>query len=317
METYKVVTRSVADVTEDIRAFDFVMADGSPLRPFEAGGHIVLHPPNGTSRRYSLTNGPGETDAYRIAVLREDEGRGGSRYLHKHVREGTRLHISGPFNHFPVDESAEDYLLLAGGIGITPILSIAQHLHAAGRPFTLHYCARSPERAAFADRLAASPFAGQVVLHHTGGDPSNRLDIAALAREQSAATQVYFCGPQRFMDAVEAACADWHPPRVHSESFAGPGAVTKGAQPFEVELARSGEVITVPADSTLLDVLWQHGHLVDYVCLEGICGSCMVDLVSGNADHRDDFLTDDEKCRNDLLMACCSRSRGGRLVIDL
>lgn len=316
METYKVVTRRITDVADGIRAFDFVMADGSPLRPFEAGSHIILHPPNGTCRRYSLLNGPGETDAYRIAVLREDQGRGGSRYLHRHLKEGTPLHILGPFNHFPVDDCAENYLLLAGGIGITPILSIARHLHAAGKPFALHYCARSHERAAFADWLAACPFAAQATFHFSGGDPAKRLDIASLARAQHQSTQVYFCGPQPFMVAVEEACADWPSSRVHSESFLGAGAVPKNAAPFDVQIAGTGEIITVPADRTLLDALWQAGHSVDFVCREGICGSCMVDLVSGDADHRDDFLTDEEKRRNDLLMACCSRAKSGRLVID-
>lgn len=316
-ETQDVVVRRAATVADRIKAFELIPADGSPIRAFAPGGHIIVHLPNNISRHYSLTNAPDETDAYRIAVLDELDGRGGSAFMCNQLNEGMTIPVSGPENNFPLEESARRHLLIAGGIGVTPVLAMAKYLHGNGADFEFHYCAKSAEQAAFVDWLKTCDFADRVNFHFDGGDPSKGLDIKGLADAQDDSTHVYFCGPAGLMGAIEKAFSGWDESRVHSESFVGVDATGENATSFEIEIAGEDKVFTVPADKTILQVLRENGYEIDSVCEEGICGSCIVDVVSGIPEHRDEFLTDEEREENSMLTTCCSRSKSPRLVLEL
>ncbi len=312
------VVRRVLQEAARIRSYELVAKDGAELPPFEAGAHLIVHLPNGLARQYSLCNQPGVNGVYQVAVLRELEGRGGSACMHDEIKEGDVLPITGPENNFPLVAAADKHLLIGGGIGITPILAMVRHLHETGADFALHYCARSPEEAAFVAFLKGAPFADRVHFHYDGGDPSKGLDVAALLKDHAAGTHLYCCGPTGLMDAVRAASAHWPESHVHFESFkAAQSFDTADDQSFEVVLAKSGKTYKVPADQTILEVLEDNGHTVDSVCQEGICGACLTDVVEGEPEHRDEVLTDEERDSNKLMTICCSRSKSARLVLDL
>ena len=299
-----------------VRSFELVHPEGQALPPVEAGAHIYVYMPNGLTRQYSLLNAPGSTDRYVVAVLKEIEGRGGSHHMHENVGDASKITISGPYNNFPLLD-AERYLLIAGGIGVTPILSMAQQLAADGKDFELHYCARSPEDAAFVDWLKAQSFAERVHFHFDGGDPSKGLDVKALLDSQPVETHLYCCGPAGLMDAVKQGASGWAPERVHFESFSGVDAIGEGAAGFEVEIASTGKVLQVPDDKTVIAVLRDAGFDIESVCEEGICGTCIVGVLEGEPEHRDDILTDEEKESNELMTVCCSRAKSKRLKLDL
>lgn len=314
--------RAITEEAEGIRSFELTDPDGLDLPPFAAGSHVDLTVPGGPIRQYSLYNDPAERHRYCIAVLREPAGRGGSRLMHDAVQVGDLLQVSAPRNTFPLEETAECHLLIAGGIGVTPLLSMISRLQRIGAPFVLHYCTRSPERTAF--RAALEPLAatGRVRFHHDGGDPSRGLDVVALlegiADERA---HLYCCGPAGLMSAVRRAAAGWSSSRLHFEHFAAPvaprstaGAVTAEAV-FEVELASSGRVLTVRPEQSILSVLEAAGLSPDSSCEAGICGACRTRYVGGEVDHRDVVLTDVE--REDHLMICVSRSKCPRLILDL
>jgi len=317
MKTFQLLVRETQTLAHNIKGFNFVRADGVDVSGISPGSHIVLHLPNGTSRRYSLTNAPDDTDAYKIAVLRDSESRGASKYLHKTVNEGTLVHASGPFNHLPVNAHASHSLLIAGGIGITPIISIAQYLHSIGQSFKLYYCARSRDHAAFVEQIDASEFRSSVRYHFTDGDSGQRLNLSELISTQTPETHIYYCGPGSMMNSIDKAIVGWDENRVHSEDFGGSSINNCKAKEFEVEIFSTGQKLLVPASRSLMEVLWENGYPIDHVCEEGICGSCMVDVLSGTPDHRDDFQTSEEKCQNNMIATCCSRSVGSKLVLDL
>ncbi len=309
---------AIADEAADIRTFEVVDPEGIDLLPFTAGSHVDVTPPGGPIRQYSLCNDPAERHRYRFAVLREPAGRGGSLLMHERVRVGDLLQVSAPRNHFPLDESAGQHLLIAGGIGVTPLLAMVQRLQAIGADFVLHYCTRSPERTAFREALAPLAAAGGVQYHHDGGDPAKGLDVAALLADAMPGTHVYCCGPQGLMAAVKAATAAWPAPQVHFEYFTPPqlpGAAASTAGEFEVELASTGAVYAVPATQSILSVLTTAGMPLDSSCEAGVCGTCRTRYFAGEVDHRDCVLTDAE--RGEYLMICVSRAARGRLVLDL
>lgn len=303
---------------EGIVALHLRHAGGDRLPRYGAGAHVDLHLPNGLVRQYSLCGDPGDEDRYEIAVLREEQGRGGSRSAHDDLREGDMLHISAPRNHFPL-QAAPHSVLLAGGIGITPLLAMAHELHASASSFELHYCARSRGRAAFVDRLAASPFADRVLFHFDDAPGAQRLDIASLCRSAHPDARLYVCGPSGFMDHVMsgARSAGWPKDRIHHEFFAAPAAAAAGGDVFEVECARAGKVVPVSTGQSIVAALREHGIEVPLSCEQGICGTCSVRVLDGIPDHRDHFLTPTEKAANDRLLACCSRALSARLVVDL
>lgn len=310
------VTR-ICDEAVGIRSFELRHPDGAPLPQFEAGAHLLVDAAAGLVRQYSLCNDPAETHRYVIAVQREEAGRG-SRAMFG-IAEGSALSVSAPRNHFRLDGGAAASLLIAGGIGITPIMAMVRTLERKGRPYRLHYCARSPARALFADRLAALPFGDKVRFHYDGGDPRNGLDVAAVLASPAPGTHLYCCGPAGLMQAVERAAVHWPAGCVHFEHFSAEGLepVAGTDRSFEIEIASTGQVIAVAPDKSILDALQAHGIKVESLCREGICGTCITGVRAGTPDHRDHVLDADEKAANDRIAVCCSRALSARLVLDL
>ena len=302
-----------AAAAKDIRLFELKRDDGGDLPEFTPGSHISLRVPNGLTRKYSLCNDPAERDRYVIAVLRETEGRGGSASLVDKAKDGDEILIAPPRNNFPLMKSPAGYTFIAGGIGITPVLSMIRHLKATGGRFKLCYCTRSPEQTAFRDELGGPEFRGQVVIHHDGGDPTRGLDLWPVLDQPKG--HVYCCGPRGLMVAVRDMTGHWSPSAVHFEAFTEPQKHTPDDKPFRVRLARSGAVVEVPAGTTMLDAIRAAGHQAASSCESGTCGTCRTGLITGEADHRDLVLADNE--RTDNIMICVSRARGGELVIDM
>jgi vanillate O-demethylase ferredoxin subunit len=238
--------------------------------------------------------------------------------MHEQICAGDILQISAPRNHFPLI-SAERYLLLAGGIGITPILCMAEHLSAANADFEMHYCARSPERAAFRSRIAESAFRDQVHFHYDSGAADQKLDFGELFSKQSAATHVFLCGPTGFIEHATntARACGWPDDAVHFEYFSAAPVDVSGDTSFEVRLASSGNIYVIPPDQTVVAVLAQHGIEIPVSCEAGVCGTCLTRVLDGQPDHRDVFMTDEEHAQNDQFTPCCSRCKGDLLVLDL
>jgi phthalate 4,5-dioxygenase reductase subunit len=299
----------------DIEFFELRRADGADLPPFTAGAHITLRAPNSELRKYSLCNDPQESDRYCIAVKRETGGRGGSVNLIDMAKEGDEIAVSEPRNDFELI-AAPQYVFIAGGIGITPILSMIRHIRSSGQgKFKLYYLSRSAETTAFLDELKAPEFRGMVTIHHDNGDPDNSLDLWPVL-EKPGMAHLYCCGPRGLMQAVRDMTGHWSSARVHFEDFTPPGAMNKPDDvAFNVRLARSGEVYEVPVGKTILEVLRAHGHEVPSSCESGTCGSCRTKLISGAVDHRDLALADYEKTDN--IMVCVSRGAGGEITLDL
>ncbi len=316
-ETIEVrVARRQAEA-EGICSFELVRADGGALPAFTAGSHVELHIPGGAVRPYSLANSPADRQRYVIGVLREPASRGGSVALHEQVQEGDLLAIGQPRNLFPLAEGASSHLLLAGGIGITPMLSMAEHLLATGADFRLHYAARSPAHAAFLERLSAAPLAGHVRCHF--GGQGQRLDIAEALGKPRPGVHVYACGPKRFMDAVAEAAQQlgWPAAQLHREVFQAEVVDSSGDAPFEVQLAQSGRSVTVAPGTSIVQALAAIGVSVMTSCEQGICGTCLTNVLDGTPDHRDQYLTDEERAEGKQILPCCSRSKSARLVLDL
>jgi vanillate O-demethylase ferredoxin subunit len=311
------VTR-VTDATARIKVYELADPAGGALPPFTAGAHLDLELGMGEERSYSLMNDPRETHHYEIAVQREIDSRGGSVWMHDAVKVGDIITSSEPLNNFALNEAGEHHVLIAGGIGITPIIGMARRLAATGSSFDFHYCARDRDVAAFADALEQE-FAGRVQMHLDGGDPSKGLDLRALLLERPAAGHVYVCGPAGLIRAVRETTGHWPKGSVHYELFRGAEDDTAPRStdtPFEIVLQRSGKQFTVPADKSILDVLRTEGYRVKTLCKEGVCGTCRIGLISGIADHRDDVLTDDE--RETVIQVCVSRAMPGEtLTLDL
>ncbi|MBB3139623.1 PDR/VanB family oxidoreductase [Halomonas organivorans] len=306
----------------DIVTFELADPHGRPLPAFGAGAHIDVRVPSqgqeGLVRQYSLCNHPEERDRYQIGVLRDPNSRGGSVAMHDQLQEGDLIQISAPKNHFPL-EPAKRILLLAGGIGITPLLCMAERLAHTGADFELHYCTRSPERTAFRERIDAAGFADRVRFHFDDGDEDQKLDLAGLLATPDPDARVYVCGPSGFIDAVmsTAKAQGWPDERLHSEYFAGAVTASEDDDSFEVRLASSGASYTVPADKTVHQVLAENGVEIMVSCEQGVCGTCLTRVLEGEPDHRDLFLEDHEHAANDQFTPCCSRAKSKVLVLDL
>jgi len=303
---------------QDIASFELARADGGPLPAFGAGSHIDVQVPGGLTRQYSLCNDDQESHRYRIAVLRDAASRGGSQGMHEQVKEGDLLTISTPRNHFPLVR-AERTLLLAGGIGVTPLLCMAQRLATLGADFELHYCARSAERTAFRAEIAAAPWAQRVHLHFDDGEAAQKLDAASLLAAPAASTHVYVCGPTGFIDHVvgTANAQGWDKANVHLEYFGAAPQDTSGDGSFEVRIASSGQSVTVAKDQSVVQALLAHGIEILTSCEQGVCGTCVTRVLEGECEHRDLYFTDEEKAANDQFTPCCSRAKSAVLVLDL
>lgn len=304
-------------VAEDIAAYEFAPLDGAELPGFEAGAHIDVHVPGGPVRQYSLFQLPDGAPRYRIGVLRDPQSRGGSVRLIDTVKEGDVLSVSAPRNHFALHAGPAHAVLFAGGIGITPILCMAEQLAREGRSFELHYCGRTPARMAFLDRLSGADFADRVRVHADDGAPEQRLDARAAIGVPAADRHLYVCGPTGFMDHVLATARElgWPESQLHREYFAAAPIDHSTDGPFEIELRRSGRRIAVAADQSASQALLEAGVSLSLSCEAGVCGTCQTRVLEGEPDHRDLFLTEDE--RRDSFMPCCSRARTPRLVLDL
>ncbi len=303
---------------EDIVSFELEGADGSALAPFAAGAHVDVHVAPGLVRQYSLCNDPAERHRYLIAVLRDAQSRGGSVAMHETVNVGDTLRISAPKNHFPLMPAGR-YLLLAGGIGVTPILCMAERLANTGADFAMHYCARSPQRTAFRERIAGAAFADRVQFHFDSGEPRQKLDLAALLAGAADDLHLYVCGPAGFIDAVTAAAGahGWPDDHVHLEYFGAAPQDKTGDQSFDVRIASSGQTFAIPADQTVVGALAAHGIDIPVSCEQGVCGTCITRVLQGEPEHRDVYFTDEEHAQNDQFTPCCSRSRSSLLVLDL
>jgi phthalate 4,5-dioxygenase reductase subunit len=301
---------------EAIQRFELGPLDATLLPPFTPGAHVLLRTPAGHVRRYSLANAPGECDRYVIAVKRERDGRGGSIDLVDNVHAGDTIEVSAPRNDFELRGNPASYVFIAGGIGITPIRSMVRHLLATGgKPFRLYYLARTPETTAFLDEFTAPALRGKVVVHHDLGDPDRSLDLWPVLEKPKGA-HLYCCGPRGLMEAVRDMTGHWSSAAVHFEDFgAGNVAHAVDDQPFTVKLARSGAVVEVPADRTMLEALRQHGCTIASSCESGTCGTCRVGLVDGEPDHRDLVLSEFERPRE--VIVCVSRARSPELTLDL
>ncbi|WP_081648116.1 PDR/VanB family oxidoreductase [Pseudomonas sp. G5(2012)] len=302
----------------DICSFELASADGASLPYFSAGAHIDVHLSDGIVRQYSLCNHPEEIHRYLIGVLKDPASRGGSKALHEQIQVGHRLTISEPKNLFPLEPAAHRSLLFAGGIGITPILCMAERLSHTGMDFELHYCARSSERAAFTQRIKASPFADRVFFHFDE-EPETTLKTANVLADPQPGTHLYVCGPGGFMQHVldTGKAQGWADDHLHREYFSAAPVDTSNDGSFTVRIGSTGESYEVPADQTVLQVLERHGIEIPVSCEQGVCGTCLTRVLEGTPDHRDMFLTKDEQAANDQFTPCCSRSKSPTLVLDI
>jgi len=300
---------------QDVLSLDLRALDGAPLPAFEPGSHIDVEIPAGPGaatlvRQYSLANHSAERHRYVIGVGRDPASRGGSACVHARIRGGDVIRIGSPRNNFPLDAGAGPAVLIAGGIGITPLLSMARRLAATGRAWTLHYCVRTPARAAFIEEVVT-------VFDRLPG--ATMLDLAAVIRSAAADAHFYCCGPTPMLEAFLRAAAGAAPERVHVEWFAAP-AVPAAATPdggFRVRLERSARTLDVPPGLSILDALLQAGVAVDYSCREGLCGTCETRVLAGIPDHRDPMYAGRAHPPTDRMMLCVSRCAGAELVLDL
>lgn len=294
-------------------------ANDASLPAYEAGAHIDVYLPNGIVRAYSLCGDPADTSHYRIGVLREPESRGGSAAVHDLLESGSTIRIGAPRNHFPLSESAPYSVLIGGGIGITPMLAMAWRLHALGKPFELHYCLRHRAQAAFLEELANVPWRANVHLHVSEDGEQARLAPAAMLRAAPQGRHVYVCGPAGLMDCVLEAASDvgLSSREIHREYFSAPVQAVGENAAFELVARRSGKTVVVRADQSLLEALRSIDVQVDVSCEEGVCGTCACTVLDGEPDHRDAYLTDEEREANDQILVCCSRARSTRLVLDV
>lgn len=317
--TLQVRVQATTYVAQNILGFELVPLDAITALPaFTAGAHIELHLPGGLRRSYSLLNDPQDTHRYCIGVNLDAHSRGGSRYMHEQLRTGAVLSISTPRNLFEMDESSAFNVFIAGGIGITPMLSMIARSQALGTPWRLHYAARTRKHAGFLDMLAAyQGQPGAEVQLNFDQEPGGRmLDLNAVISAMPAGAHVYACGPTPLLAAYEQASAGLPPERVHREYFAAQeAAATDGS--YTVTLARSQSTLQIKPGQTLLDGLIAIGAEPTFSCQQGICGTCEVKVLEGTPDHRDMVLTEAEQAANDRMMVCCSGAKSARLVLDL
>jgi phthalate 4,5-dioxygenase reductase component len=308
------VTRK-EEIAQGITLFECRDQIGAQLPAFTAGAHVTIRTPAGHLRKYSLCSDPAQRDRYEVAVKRENTGRGGSIDLIEHLRVGHLLPTTVPVNDFALPGRAQDFVFVAGGIGITPFIAMIAELRAQpGKRFRLYYCSRSPETTAFLRELSAPEFADSVIIHHDQGDPACSLDLQPILKERRNREHLYCCGPTALMHAVRDMTGHWTPTSVHFEAFAEPEKARAGDTPFTVKLARAGDEFEVPVGATILEVMRQRGHVVPSSCETGTCGTCRTKLLQGEADHRDLSLAPHERAEN--IMICVSRARSPLIVLD-
>lgn len=317
-----VVRRKWATAT-DLVGLELVPRDGGALDAFEPGAHVEFKlkkagaPP--MLRQYSLCNAPGERDAYVFGIKLEEKSRGGSRLIHDALGEGDVVDLGAPRNHFPIASAARSHLLLAAGIGVTPLLAMAQKLHAESADYQLHYFVRDTGHVAFPERLQAAKNGGRLHVHAGLGVEQTRQRIEQAMACQAPGAHAYACGPKPFMDAVaDIGARQLGAERLHFEHFQGAVAAPLEADTeFEVVLPQRGVSCVVRADQTIVQALEAVGCAIAVSCEQGVCGTCLTGVLEGRPDHRDFFLSDDERERGQHIILCSSRSHSPRLVLDL
>ena len=319
-QTFKVRVDALREEAHGVRSFSISRTDGQPFDAYEPGAHIDVTSPSGVTRQYSLCGDPACRDSHIFAVKKETQSRGGSRSLHDEVRVGSELSIGAPRNLFRLEEGASEHILIGAGIGITPLLSMAYRLVASNARFTLHYFARSEAHAAFLTLLARAPFDQHVKVHFGIEREALPAELDACVRDARNGAHVYTCGPAPFMDRVVNIARQRLPAdAIHLERFkAEPQPQTDvSLDSFDVQLASSGQTVRVDAGRSIVDALASIGIEVDTSCGEGVCGTCMIDVVSGEPEHRDHCLSKAERASNSVICCCVSRSRSPVLVLDL
>jgi ferredoxin-NADP reductase len=321
MSLERMLTLRVARITRqtpDILAFELAHPRGGTLPGYEAGAHVEVQMPGGFARPYSLACASARSEGrYLIGVKREPASAGGSASMHERVREGDLLCVSSPRNTFPLQRGARQHLLLAGGIGLTPMLAMAQSLLDSGEAFTLCVFARSAEHLPFAEALREPRLAPHVRLHLDDGTPEQKIDLRQLLAHHEAGTQLYMCGPGGFMAAARAAAHAWPEDSIHAEFFAAPAGddAAVAGKAFTLALTRSGIHVPVAADQSAVEALHDMGIIIPVSCEQGLCGTCVVDGQGDEAEHRDHCLTTAE--RQQRIALCCSRARGDTLSVHL
>jgi tetrachlorobenzoquinone reductase len=307
----------IEDVARDTKLYTFARVEGGALPAYKPGAHIDLHLPNGLLRQFSLVVPNSDPASYVVGVKRDENSRGGSRYIIDEMKVGDRIKISAPRNNFPLIENADHVVLVAGGIGITPIWCMTQQLIALGRPWTLHYSCRSRADMAFLEALKALD-PQSVHLHFDEEAGGKFVDLGAAIAAAPANSHFYCCGPNPMLKAFEAAAASRPRSHVHVEYFTPKDdAAATGTGGFWVELARSGEEYYIPAGKKVLEVLFDAGVDVDYSCELGICGACETRVISGTPIHHDSVLSEEEQATNEKVMICCCGCATERLVLDM
>jgi vanillate O-demethylase ferredoxin subunit len=302
----------------DIKSFELATESSVPLPPFTPGSHIDLHL-GGLTRQYSLCNGPEDKSSYRIAVKKEPDSRGGSATIHEGLNEGDLIDISEPRNNFALKSHEGPTLLIAGGIGITPVLSMALHLLHVGADFSLHYFTRSIAHTAFHDLLSEKRFVHNVAFHYAAEPDAVRAYLRKLLRHRATNAKLYLCGPRPFMDLVEStAAATWPPEAVNVEYFSADLAtLSRSRNTFIIRLARTGGDYPVTPEQSIVQVLRAAGVGIETSCEQGVCGTCLTGVLSGTPDHCDVFLSDEERDAGDKIMCCVSRAKSALLELDL
>lgn len=305
---------AVNDVADGVRSYELVLADGKDLPAFTPGSHVRIQTPGGHLRKYSLCNDPAERHRYVIAVKREDEGQGGSLSMHREAKPGDIVPTSVPENAFPLVENARGYIFIAGGIGITPIMSMIRSFgELPPAPWKLYYLGRDASAMAFVEELRHPAFKRNVVIHTGGRSIGNEYDLWSVLEKPNTG-HVYCCGPRALMEGVRDMTGHWSPANIHFESFNEGGGVKPDDRPFIVRLARSGTEFEVPVGKSILSVMREHGCNAPSSCESGTCGTCRTNLIDGIADHRDMVLLPEEM--QSQIMICVSRAIGERMVID-
>lgn len=302
---------------DGIISLELTSTSGMTLPSFGAGSHVDVFVTPDIVRQYSISSAPAKHDCYRLAVLLEPDSRGGSSEIHRSFAENQVIHISEPRNNFPLVEDAGKSILIGGGIGITPLLAMAYRLTELNKNFEMHYCARTRSRTAFADEIARSAFASRALFHYDDGAAEQLFSIDSCLSRPNADTHVYICGPQGFMDYVLAGAQShgWAPNHVHLEYFSAE--VSAEGDSFTVVAARSGKSVEVPSGKTIAAALQEIGIDVLLSCQEGVCGTCLTNVLEGTPDHRDFVQSEEEKKENRQITVCCSRAKSKTLVLDI
>lgn len=315
----EVIVKKIVKEAEDIISLELVLEDNGKLVPFTAGSHIDLYLTNGFIRQYSICNSPNEVHRYVVGILNDPNSRGGSKNIHETIKVGDTLQISEPRNLFPLVENAKKSILIAGGIGITPILCMAKELSLNDQKFDFHYCSRTLSKAAFLEEIKNSIFSNNVNFHFDDEEFDSKLNLEKVLATPDANTHLYVCGPSGFLHYVldTAERLGWNDKNVHREYFSAEPQIDLVDNAFDIEIKSSGEILHVPSNKKVIDVLTEHQIDIPVSCEQGVCGTCVTGVLSGTPDHRDMFLTNEERDQNDQFTPCCSRSKSKLLVLDL